>query len=225
VGEVESTDPVGPSRVLESVKPAGAVSNSPDLHGIGLSFEAVDRLVAAIRFTAPVPPFLRPRGVPGLSIRCRSTGHFRGLGLPFKAHVTFSAEVLRGLGTPLMGFPSPSATSAGRSTGPGFHTRFVPPSGFPTLLTGCSLTCFPTSRVGTAHGVFGPPEPYPSAEPCVSRRLDPHAVFDIACSCSEDQEVTMPRSSRALLSAEIRTSGEPELATAVALMGFLPHRS
>jgi hypothetical protein len=35
----------------------------------------------------------------------------------------------------------------------------------------------------------------------------------------------MPRSSRALLSAEIRTSGEPGSATAVALMGFLPSRS
>jgi hypothetical protein len=184
VGEVESTDPVGPSRVLESVKPAGAVSNSPDLHGIGLPFEAVDGLVAAIRFTAPASPFQRPRGVPGLSIRRRNAGHFHGLGLPFKAHVTFSAEVLRGFGTPLMGFMFPSATWAGRSTGPGFHTRFVPPSGFPTLLTGYSLTCFPTSRVGAAHGVFGPPEPYPSAEPCGSRSLNPQAGFDNAWSCA-----------------------------------------
>jgi hypothetical protein len=69
---------------------------------------------------------------------------------------------------------------------------------------------------------FGPPEPYPSAEPCTSRRLNPHAVSDIACSCSEDQEVTMPRNARALLSAEIRTCGKPGSATADALMGFSP---
>jgi hypothetical protein len=53
---------------------------------------------------------------------------------------------------------------------------------------------------------LGPPEPYPSAELYTSRCLNPHAVSDIACSCSEDQEVTMPRNFRALLSAEIRTA-------------------
>jgi hypothetical protein len=35
----------------------------------------------------------------------------------------------------------------------------------------------------------------------------------------------MPRNSRALLSAEIRTCGEPGFATADALMGFPPFRS
>jgi hypothetical protein len=35
----------------------------------------------------------------------------------------------------------------------------------------------------------------------------------------------MPRNSRALLSAEIRTCGEPGFATADALMGFSPFRS
>jgi len=154
VGEVESAEPVVPSRDLESVKPAGAVSNSPDLPGIGLSFEVIKSLVAAIRFTAPASPFLRPRGFSGLAIRRRSTGHSHGPGLPFKAHVTFSAGVLRGSGTPLMGFLSPSANKAGRSTDPGFQTRFVPPSGFLTLLAVYSLHCFPTSRVGAAHGVL-----------------------------------------------------------------------
>jgi len=104
VGEVESADPVVPSRVLESVKPAGVVSNSPGLHGISLSFEVVGSLVADIWFTAPASPFQRPRGFSGLPIRRRSAGPFHELGLPFKAHVTFSAEVLRGSGMPLMGF-------------------------------------------------------------------------------------------------------------------------
>jgi len=68
VGEVESAEPVVPSRELESVKPAGAVSNSPDLHGIGVSFEAIKSLVADIRFTAPAPPFRQPFGFCGLAV-------------------------------------------------------------------------------------------------------------------------------------------------------------
>jgi hypothetical protein len=154
VGEVESADPVVPFRDLESVKSAGDVSSSPGLHGIDLSFEAIKSPVADIWFTAPASPFQRPRGIPSLAIRCLSIGHFHGLGLPFKAHVTFSAEVLRGSGTPLVGFTSPSAISAGRSTGPGVQPRFVPPAGFSTLLTVYSLHCVPTSRVGITHGVL-----------------------------------------------------------------------
>ena len=80
-------------------------------------------------------------------------------------------------------------------------------------------------KAGTTRGVIGPPEPYPFAEPHASRRRDPHAVSDIACSCSEDQEVTMPRDSRALLSAKIRTDGKPGPAAAAALLGFSPFRS
>jgi hypothetical protein len=77
---------------------------------------------------------------------------------------------------------------------------------------------------------LGPPEPYPSAEPYTSRCLNPHAVFDIACSCSEDQEVTMPRNFRALLSAEIRTAAnrglpQPLLSWAFRRFGVLNHRS
>jgi hypothetical protein len=104
VGEVESADPVGPSRVRESVKPAGTVSGSPDLQGIGLPCEVLNRLVAAIRFAAPASPFLRPRGLPGRSILRRSAGNSLELGLPFKAHLTSSAGVLRGSGSPSWGF-------------------------------------------------------------------------------------------------------------------------
>jgi hypothetical protein len=53
----------------------------------------------------------------------------------------------------LMGSASPTATSVRRSTNPGFHTRFVPPSGFLTLLTVCSLRHFPVSRTGATRGV------------------------------------------------------------------------
>jgi hypothetical protein len=41
-----------------------------------------------------------------------------------------------------MGFCASTATTAWRSTYPGFHARFVPPSGFLTLLTGYSLHAF-----------------------------------------------------------------------------------
>jgi hypothetical protein len=64
---------------------------------------------------------------------------------------------------------------------------------------------FPTTRIGATHEVH-PTEPSPSTEPYVFRRLCPLAVPGMACSCSEDQEVTMPRSSRTLLPAEIRAS-------------------
>ncbi len=204
------------------MKSAGDVSTSPDLHGIGLPCGVIKSLVAGIRFTAPASPFQRPRGVSGLAIRGLSSGHSHGLGLPSKAHVTFSAEVLRGSGTPLMGFASPSVIEAGRSTGPGFQSRFVPPSGFFTLLTVYSLHCFPTSRVGTTHGVWALQSVTPPQSRTPRGAFDPHAVPDIACSCSEDQEVTMPRSSRVLLSAKIRTSGKPGSAAADALMGFSP---
>jgi hypothetical protein len=52
---------------------------------------------------------------------------------------------------------------------------------------------------------FIPSEPFPSAEPCTFRLPYPLVVSDIASSCSEDQKVTMPRNSKALLPAEIRT--------------------
>jgi hypothetical protein len=67
---------------------------------------------------------------------------------------------------------------------------------------------------------FIPPERFPSAEPCTVRLSYPHVVSDIACSCSEDQEATMPRNFRALLPAKIRTRLEPMRARADTLMGF-----
>ena len=68
---------------------------------------------------------------------------------------------------------------------------------------------------------FIPPERFPSAEPCTVRLSYPLVVSDIACSCSEDQEATMPRNFRALLPAKIRTRLEPMRARADTLMGFL----
>ena len=67
---------------------------------------------------------------------------------------------------------------------------------------------------------FIPSEPFPLAEPCAFRLPYPLAVSDIACSCSEDQEVTMPRNFRALLPAKIRTRLEPMRARVDTLMGF-----
>jgi hypothetical protein len=119
-----------------------------------------------------------------------------------------------------MGFGAPIATRLGRSTDPGFHPRFVPPSGFEALLTVSSLPR-PADPEGpaAAHGVH-PAERYPSVEPYAFRRRGPPVVSGIACSCSEDQKFTMPRDSRALLPTEIRTFRGPRPAKADALMGF-----
>ena len=103
----------------------------------------------------------------------------------------------------LMSFRAPTTTSEWGSTGPGFHTRFVPPSGFLTLLTVCSPQLLPISKIGAVHGVH-PAELFPLAEPYAFRRRDPLAVSDIEFFCSEDQEITMPRGFRAFLSARIR---------------------
>jgi hypothetical protein len=89
-----------------------------------------------------------------------------------------------------------------------------------------SLPRLPVPGTGAAHGVH-PAERFPSVEPHAFQRLCPPAVPGIACSCSEDQEITMPRSSRALLPTEVRTRCGPRSAKADALMGVLasPERS
>ena len=61
-----------------------------------------------------------------------------------------------------MGFLAPTATSARRSTDPGFQPRFVPPSGFLTLLTVSSLRAFrprgPVPLMGFTLQSFSPPQ-------------------------------------------------------------------
>jgi hypothetical protein len=138
-----------------------------------------------------------------LAIRCRNTGGFHELWLPFRAFQNVSAGAFQPQPT-LMGFFASTATSAGRSTNPGFHARYVPPSEFFTLLTVYSLHSLPTSRVGATHEVH-PTERFPSTEPYAFQRPCPPDVSGMALSCSEDQKITMPRDSRALLPAEIRT--------------------
>jgi hypothetical protein len=82
----------------------------------------------------------------------------------------------------------------------------------------------PATRTGATHEVH-PTEPFPSTEPYAFRRLCPLAVSGMACSCSEDQEVTMPRSSRALLPAEIRSSPGRSSAKPMLSWAFLPLQS
>jgi hypothetical protein len=108
---------------------------------------------------------------------------------------------------------------AGGPRARGVQPRFVPPSGFRTLWTVSSPPRFPIPETGATHGVH-PTERFPSVEPYVFRRLCPPAVSGIACSCSEDQELTMPRSFRALLTTKIRTRHGPRPGRVDALMGF-----
>ena len=111
----------------------------------------------------------------------------------------------RSLPTPatLLRFSAPTAAPARRSTIPGFHTRFVPPPGFLTLLTVSSLRHLPITWTGATHGVH-PAELFPLAEPYAFRRRCPLVVSDIAFFCSEDQRITIPRDFRAFLPARIR---------------------
>jgi hypothetical protein len=128
------------------------------------------------------------------------------------------AETSQGSGGPHGVCRPYSDPDAGDLLEPGFRLRPGPPSGFSTLLTVCSPPRLPAHGTGAAHGVH-PAERFPSVEPYAFRRPCPHAVFGIACSCSEDQEFTMPRSSRALLPTEVRTCNGPRPAQADALMG------
>jgi hypothetical protein len=89
--------------------------------------------------------------------------------------------------------------------GPGFPHPVRSASRVSHPLDGLLPPHLPISRIGATHEVH-PTEPFPSTEQYAFRRLCPLAVSGMACSCSEDQEVTMPRDSRALLPAEIRTT-------------------
>jgi hypothetical protein len=88
-------------------------------------------------------------------------------------------------------------------------------------LDGLRPSRLPVTRTGATHGVH-PAELFPSAEQYASRRHCPLAVSGIAYSCSENQKFTMPRGSRALLPAEIRTRPGRSQLRADTLLGFLP---
>jgi hypothetical protein len=158
--------------------------------------------------------------------RRRSAGGFHGLGSPFRVRPNRPRRS-REAPDDLHGVLRPdSDMSTGGPLTRGVQPRFVPPSGFRTLLTVCSPPRFPVPETGAAHGVH-PAERFPSAEPCAFRRPCPLAVSGIAHSCSEDQKFTMPRSSRALLPTEVRTHHGPRPGRADALMGVFasPERS
>jgi hypothetical protein len=124
----------------------------------------------------------------------------------------------------LMGFLAPTATSARRSTIPRIPTPVSSASRVSHPLDGLLPSSLPATRTGAAHGVR-PPEPFPRAEPYASRRRCPPAVPGNAFSCSEDQEVTMPRSSRALLPARIRTHPSRGRGGPMLSWAFLPLQS
>jgi len=164
--------------------------------------------VAGIRFPAPVPPFRRPHGFSEFAIRHRSAESFRRLGLPFRACRNALAGTLRGSGNPHGVFSPLQRHRRGgpptRVSTPGsFHLQGFPPS-WRLTPSNAFRPRGPVPLVG-----FIPPERFPFAEPCTVRLSCLLAVSDIACSCSEDQEVTMPRSFKALLPAKIRTRLEP----------------
>jgi hypothetical protein len=109
-----------------------------------------------------------------------------GLGSPSGRYRQTPAGVLRGSSVPHEVRRPYNDISPRGPHPPGFQPRFVPPSGFLTLLTVCSPSHLPISEIGAAHGVH-PSEPFPPAEPYAFRRRCPLAVSDITSYCSEDQ--------------------------------------
>jgi hypothetical protein len=228
VGEVEKPDLVCPSRALGDGPDGEARCHAPPtLMGSTLPSEA---------FAGPRSRYLvhGPRHVVWTTARCSADppagtaapAASMGLDLPPGCDRTDSAGTSTRLQQPSWGLTPLQRSRRGRSTGPGIPTPSRSAFRVRTLLTVSSPPRSPVPGTGAAHGVH-PAEPFPSAEPYAFRRPYPLAVPGIACSCSEDQEFTMPRSSRALLPTEVRTRLGPRPARADALMGIFasPERS
>jgi len=91
----------------------------------------------------------------------RGTGSTRRLRWPFKAHRKGPAGVLRGSGN-LPEISRPYSDISAKVHHPGFQPRFVPSSGFLTLLTAFSLRAFrprgPVPLMGFTLQSFSPPQ-------------------------------------------------------------------
>jgi hypothetical protein len=140
--------------------------------------------------------------------------------IPSRAHRTAPAGDLTPR-RPSWSFPPLQRHGRGGPLFPGFQPRYVPPSGFLTLLTVFSLHRFPATRTGTTRGVH-PSELFPLTQPYAFRRQCPHAVSDIALFCSEDQKATMPRGSRVFLFVRIRT--RPHRSTVRSMLSWVLRR-
>jgi hypothetical protein len=138
----------------------------------------------------------------------RRTGSARRLGWPSKARKQGPAGVLRGSGN-LHGIPRPYSDVGTEVHGPGVPLPVRSAFRVSHPLDGLLPPSFPATRTGAAHGVH-PSELFPPTEPYALRRLCPLVVSGIAYSCSENQKFTMPRDSRALLPARIRTRRRSE---------------
>jgi hypothetical protein len=221
VGEVESFGSGGPSRVSGDRATAGGRFLAPTpLMGLSRSPKRSRACVSRYSVRGTPPRRLHGRAVfRRLASRHRSADGFHELGLPSRVLPDCLRRSRQAHGDP-HGVCCPySDIGAGGPRTRGIQPRYVPPSGFRTLLTVSSPPRFPIPETGAAHGVH-PSERFPPVEPYAFRRRCPPAVSGIACSCSEDQELTMPRSFRALLTTEIRTRHRPRPGRADALMGF-----
>ena len=159
--------------------------------------------LAAIRFAATASSFQRPRGFPEF---CCPAPKCRKLPWTSASLQGTPNRPRRSPKTPttFMGFVRLYSDMGVKVNGPGLPTPVRSACRVSHPLDGLLPSRFPATRTGATHEVH-PTERYPSAEPHVFRRRCPLVVSGIACSCSEDQEITMPRNFRALLPAEIRT--------------------
>jgi hypothetical protein len=176
VGEVESA---GPGVSLQGFQNRTGWTEGfppPDRPSWALSALRRDREPGSryLGFAAPAMPFRRLRGLP----RVRRPDPQRvaggrkasmGFDVPSRHTGTVPPESCAAPAA-FMGFNAPTATSARRSTTPGFQPRFVPPSGFPTLLTVSSLRAFrprgPVPLMGFTLQSFSPPQSRTSCDAC-----------------------------------------------------------
>jgi hypothetical protein len=114
VGEVEKPIPVRPFKV-SGVGPDGVARfrATPTLMGLNLPFEAFASQVAASWFTAPAPPFARPRGFPKTRQPTPKRRRLPWAWSPLQGATRPTPQRPREAPATLVGFRAPTATTAG----------------------------------------------------------------------------------------------------------------
>jgi hypothetical protein len=107
--------------------------------GLARPPELSRNFVAAIRFPAPVSPFQRPHGFPKTRYPTPKHRELSWARAPLRGSLRRLRRSPARLRLPSWGFAPLQRHESGGPQFPGFQTRFVPPPGFPTLLTAYSL--------------------------------------------------------------------------------------
>jgi hypothetical protein len=107
--------------------------------GLARPPERSRNFVAAIRFPAPVSPFRRPHGFPKIRYPAPKRRELSWAQTPLRGSPRRPRRSPARLRLPSWGFVPLQRHESGGPLFPGVQTRSVPPAGFLTLLTACSL--------------------------------------------------------------------------------------